>query len=68
MKRTNYLVSWEIEIEAENERKAAEIAKRLLQSKDSNIFHQFYVQSYQESCRGEVTRKVNVDQFGNITY
>ena len=63
MKRTNYLVSWEIEIEAENEKKAVEVARSLLEGKDSDIFlRQFYVQSSQ----GEVTRKVEVDQFGNI--
>ena len=46
MKRTNYSVSWEVEVEAENEIEAAKEAKRLMQDKDSGLLY-FLVQSYQ---------------------
>ena len=56
MKRTNYLVSWEIEVEAYSEDEAAKVAKNLMQDKDSGLLY-FLVQSYQD----DFTKKVSVD-------
>ena len=63
MKRTNYSVSWEVEVEAENEIEAAKEAKRLMQDKDSGLLY-FLVQSYQR----EFTKRVSVDLNLNITH
>jgi len=56
MKRTMFLVSWELEVEAESEIEAAEAAKKILQDNHSGLLN-FFV----ESDQGEFGRRVSVN-------